>query len=77
MEQTLVLVKPDGVKKNLIGDIIARFEHKGLQVAALKLVKVTEAQAKFHYAEHEGKPFFGELVDFITSAFSLTQTRAR
>ena len=61
MEQTLVLVKPDGVKKNLIGDIIARFEHKGLQVAALKL-------AKFHYAEHEGKPFFGELVDFITSA---------
>ena len=67
MEQTLVLVKPDGVKKNLIGDIIARFEHKGLQVAALKLVKVTEAQAKFHYAEHEGKPFFGELVDFITS----------
>ena len=48
MEQTLVLVKPDGVKKNLIGDIIARFEHKGLQVAALKLVKVTEAQAKFH-----------------------------
>ena len=68
MEQTLVLVKPDGVKKNLIGDIIARFEHKGLQVAALKLVKVTEAQAKFHYAEHEGKPFFGELVDFITSA---------
>ena len=56
MEQTLVLVKPDGVKKNLIGDIIARFEHKGLQVAALKLVKVTEAQAKFHYAEHEGKP---------------------
>ena len=67
MEQTLVLVKPDGVKKNLIGDIIARFEHKGLQVAALKLVKMTEAQAKFHYAEHEGKPFFGELVDFITS----------
>ena len=66
MEQTLVLVKPDGVAKNLIGDIIARYEHKGLTVAALKLVKVTEAQAKFHYAEHEGKPFFGELVDFIT-----------
>ena len=56
MEQTLVLVKPDGVKKNLIGDIIARFEHKGLQVAALKLVKVTEAQAKFKYDENEGKP---------------------
>ena len=56
MEQTLVLVKPDGVKKNLIGDIIARFEHKGLQVAALKLVKVTEAQAKFHYAERRVMP---------------------
>ena len=68
IEQTLVLVKPDGVAKNLIGDIIARFEHKGLKVAALKLVKVSEAQAKFHYAEHEGKPFFGELVDFITGA---------
>lgn len=68
MEQTLVLVKPDGVKANLIGDIMARYEHKGLKIVAMKLVKVTEAQAKFHYAEHEGKPFFGELVDFITSA---------
>lgn len=68
IEQTLILVKPDGVQKNLIGDILARFEHRGLKIAALKLVKVTEAQAKFHYAEHEGKPFFGELVDFITGA---------
>ena len=65
MQQTLVLVKPDGVRKNLIGEIIARFERRGLKVSALKLVKMTEA--KFHYAEHEGKPFFGELVDFITS----------
>ena len=67
MQQTLVLVKPDGVKKNLIGEIIARFERRGLKVSALKLVKITEEQAKYHYAEHEGKPFFGELVEFITS----------
>ena len=66
MQQTLVLVKPDGVRKNLIGEIISRFERRGLKVSALKLVKMTDAQAKFHYAEHEGKPFFGELVDFIT-----------
>lgn len=56
IEQTLVLVKPDGVAKNLIGDIIARFEHKGLKVAALKLVKVSEAQAKFHYAGVKANP---------------------
>ena len=67
MQQTLVLVKPDGVRKNLIGEIISRFERRGLKVSALKLVKMTDAQDKFHYAEHEGKPFFGELVDFITS----------
>ena len=54
-------------RKNLIGEIISRFERRGLKVSALKLVKMTDAQAKFHYAEHEGKPFFGELVDFITS----------
>ena len=51
MQQTLVLVKPDGVKKNLIGEIIARFERRGLKVSALKLVKITEEQAKYHYAE--------------------------
>lgn len=67
MQKTLVLVKPDGVKKNLIGEIISRFERRGLRVAALKLVKLTDAQAKFHYAEHESKPFFGELIEFITS----------
>ena len=54
MQQTLVLVKPDGVRKNLIGEIISRFERRGLKVSALKLVKMTDAQAKFHYAEHEG-----------------------
>lgn len=68
MERTLVLIKPDGVEKNIIGDILARYEHKGLKIVALKLVKVSEAQAKFHYAEHEGKGFFGELISFITSA---------
>jgi len=67
MEQTLVLVKPDGVKNNLIGEVISRFEGRGLKVAALKLVKLTDEQAKYHYAEHETKPFFGELITFITS----------
>ena len=67
MQQTLVLVKPDGVKKNLIGEVISRFEGRGLKISALKLVKITEEQAKFHYAEHAEKPFFGELVEFITS----------
>jgi nucleoside-diphosphate kinase len=65
-QKTLVLVKPDGVRKHLIGEVISRFERRGLTVSALKLVKISEAQAKFHYAEHEGKPFFGELVSFIT-----------
>jgi nucleoside-diphosphate kinase len=66
-QKTLVLVKPDGVRKHLIGEVISRFERRGLTVSALKLVKMSDAQAKFHYAEHEGKPFFGELVSFITS----------
>lgn len=67
MQKTLVLVKPDGVKKSLIGEVVARFERRGLKVCALKLMQLTEAQAKAHYAEHAEKQFFGELVDFITS----------
>ena len=67
MERTLILVKPDAFARNLTGEIIARFENKGLRIAALKHMQVTEDLAKQHYAEHEGKPFFGELVDFITS----------
>ena len=67
MEKTLVLVKPDGVRKSLIGEIISRFEKRGLRVSALKLMRMSEAQAKKHYAEHAEKPFFGELVAFITS----------
>src|ERR687889_2778795 len=67
MDRTLILVKPDAFARNLTGEIIARFEAKGLRLAALKLMTATEDLAKQHYAEHEGKPFFGELVDFITS----------
>ena len=67
MDRTLILVKPDAFARNLTGEIIARFERKGLRIAALKQMLVTEELAKQHYAEHDGKPFFGELVEFITS----------
>ena len=67
MDRTLILVKPDAFARNLTGEIIARFERKGLRIAALKHMTATEDLAKQHYAEHEGKPFFGELVEFITS----------
>lgn len=66
-ERTLILVKPDGVQRRLVGEVISRFERKGLRLAGLKLMQMTEAQAKEHYAEHVDKPFFGELKDFITS----------
>jgi nucleoside-diphosphate kinase len=66
-ERTLILVKPDAFARGLTGEIVARFERKGLKIAALKLMQVTEDLAKEHYAEHDGKPFFGELVEFITS----------
>jgi nucleoside-diphosphate kinase len=68
MDRTLILIKPDAFARNLTGEIIARFERKGLRIAALKHMTVTEELAREHYAEHEGKPFFGELVTFITSA---------
>ena len=67
MDRTLILVKPDAFARGLTGEIIARFERKGLTIVALKHMQVTEDLAKQHYAEHEGKPFFGELVEFITS----------
>jgi nucleoside-diphosphate kinase len=67
MERTLILVKPDAFARNLTGEIIARFERKGLRVVALKLMTMTRELAERHYAEHEGKPFFEELVTFITS----------
>jgi nucleoside-diphosphate kinase len=67
MDRTLILVKPDAFARNLTGEIIARFERKGLRLAALKLMTMTRELAQQHYAEHEGKPFFEELVSFITS----------
>ena len=67
MERTLILVKPDAFARGLTGEIIARFERKGLTIAKLRKLTVTEELAKQHYAEHDGKPFFGELVEFITS----------
>jgi nucleoside-diphosphate kinase len=66
-ERTLILVKPDAFARNLTGEIISRFERKGLTLAALKLETLSRETAERHYAEHNGKPFFGELVGFITS----------
>ena len=67
MDRTLILVKPDAFARNLTGEIVARFERKGLRIAAMKLMTMDRPLAEQHYAEHEGKPFFGELVEFITS----------
>jgi nucleoside-diphosphate kinase len=67
MERTLILVKPDAFVRNLTGEIIARFERKGLRLAALQLMTLDRELASQHYAEHEGKPFYEELVTFITS----------
>jgi nucleoside-diphosphate kinase len=66
MDRTLILVKPDAFERGLTGEVIARFERKGLRIAALKLMQVDRDLAERHYAEHTEKPFFGELVDFIT-----------
>jgi nucleoside-diphosphate kinase len=67
MDRTLILIKPDAFSRALTGAIVARFERKGLRIVALKLMTIDRALAEQHYAEHDGKPFFGELVDFITS----------
>ncbi|MBA3746185.1 MAG: nucleoside-diphosphate kinase [Solirubrobacterales bacterium] len=67
MDRTLILVKPDAFERNLTGEIIARFERKGLRLVALKMTTVEESTAREHYAEHAEKPFFGDLVAFITS----------
>ena len=66
-ERTLLLIKPDGVERRLVGEIISRIERKGLTVAALEMRIVSEELARRHYAEHDGKPFFGSLLEFITS----------
>jgi nucleoside-diphosphate kinase len=67
-ERTLILVKPDGVARGLIGEVVARIERKGFTIEALELRTLDEATAEEHYAEHVERPFFGELVEFITSA---------
>jgi len=67
VQRTLILVKPDAFARNLTGEIILRFERKGLTLVALRLLTMERELAERHYAEHDGKPFFGELVDFITS----------
>jgi len=67
VDRTLILVKPDAFARGLTGEIIARFERKGLKIVALKHMRATEDLAKQHYAEHAERPFFGELVAFITS----------
>lgn len=66
-EQSFIMIKPDGVQRGLIAEIIARFERKGYKLVAIKVVQPTEDLAKQHYAEHDGKPFFAGLVDFLTS----------
>ena len=67
-ERTLVLVKPDGVQRGLVGEIVGRFEHRGLQLRGLKLMRISQELAAKHYEEHQGKPFYPGLVEFITSS---------
>lgn len=67
MERTFLMIKPDGVQRNLIGQIVERIENKGFKIVGAKLMQVSDDLAKTHYGEHSEKPFFGELVDFITS----------
>jgi nucleoside-diphosphate kinase len=66
MSRTLILVKPDAFGRNLTGEVIARFERKGLRIAALKLMQIDSELAEAHYSEHKGKPFFPDLIEFIT-----------
>jgi nucleoside-diphosphate kinase len=68
MERTLVLIKPDAVQRGLAFEVLARFERRGLRVVGLKMMRVAEALAAQHYAEHRGKPFYAGLIDYITSA---------
>jgi nucleoside-diphosphate kinase len=68
VERTLIIVKPDGVQRGLIGRVVSRIEDKGLRIAGLKLMNVSRELAEQHYGEHKEKPFFGDLVSFITSS---------
>jgi nucleoside-diphosphate kinase len=76
MERTLVICKPDAVERGLVGEIVVRLERKGLRLVACELRRIDEATAKAHYAEHEQKPFFGELVGFITRSPSVVMVVA-
>ncbi|WP_040228353.1 nucleoside-diphosphate kinase [Bhargavaea cecembensis] len=67
MEKTFLMVKPDGVQRNLIGEIVSRFEKKGFQLVGAKLMQIPQELAEEHYGEHKERPFFGELTEFITS----------
>ncbi|HTN78647.1 MAG TPA: nucleoside-diphosphate kinase [Acidimicrobiales bacterium] len=66
MDRTLVMAKPDAVERGLVGEIVARFERRGLRIVALEMRQIDEATAARHYAEHDGKPFYGDLMSFIT-----------
>ena len=66
-EETLVIVKPDGVRRRLVGEVLARLERKGLRIEELRMMRIDRDLAERHYGEHREKPFFGELVEFITS----------
>ncbi len=68
MEQTLIIIKPDAVQRGLIGEIITRFERRGLRIAAMKLIHIDRALAERHYAIHKGKPFYEPLIEYITSS---------
>lgn len=67
VENTFLMVKPDGVQRGLVGEVISRFERKGLTLDKMRMLTIDEEMAAVHYAEHTEKPFFGELVEFITS----------
>lgn len=72
MQQSYVMVKPDGVQRNLVGEVISRMEKRGLKILAIKMYTIPKETARAHYAEHEGKPFFQSLLDFITSGPSVS-----
>jgi Nucleoside diphosphate kinase len=66
-KRTFVMIKPDGVERGLVGEIVARFERRGFRLAEARMMRISRETAEEHYAQHKGKPFFGELVDYITS----------
>lgn len=68
MERTYAMIKPDGVQRGLVGEILSRFEKKGLKIVGLKMLQIPREMAETHYGEHKGKPFFGPLVDYIISS---------